>query len=200
MNKVLFLGNSPAINDIDFDRIDPNITIVGTNRAWLKVIPDYLFFHDVKIFKELDANPDRFNELKHKCKFISSDWLTTQCNKLKTTVPAYTKVYPRPDRHKFVDCVTTAMEIYDRRISKTKNVYYIAGVSLTWSEPSHFWKKDQLNGIGNDLDENWYEPRFKKIYANIENLKRKRFNIISVSPKSRINKTLKYEHISNLYS
>ena len=48
-------------------------------------LPDYLFFHDIKIFKELDANPYRFKELKHKCKFISSDWLGTQCKKQKIT-------------------------------------------------------------------------------------------------------------------
>tara|TARA_R110002074_G_scaffold219649_2_gene390307 strand:+ start:1262 stop:1864 length:603 start_codon:yes stop_codon:yes gene_type:complete len=200
VNKVLFLGNSPAINDIDFDRIDPNVTIVGTNRAWLKVIPDYLFFHDIKIFKELDASPDRFKELKHKCKFISSDWLGTQCKKQKITGPAYVKVYPRPNRYKFVDCVTTAMEIYDRYISKTKNTYYVAGVSLAWSEPSHFWKVRPADNIGNGLNEKWYEPRFKKTYANFEDLKRKGFDIISVSPGSKINKIFRYEHVANLYS
>lgn len=200
MNKVLFLGNAPSINNIEFNRLDPNITIIGTNRAWLKVIPNYLFFHDIKIFKELESNRDEFSKLKGKCKFISSDWLRTVCHKQKISAPSYTRIYPRVNRYKFVDCVTTAMEIHKKYIAKGKTTYYIGGVSLKWSEPSHFWKVNQSHGIGNGLDEKWYEPRFKKTYHNFEDLKRKGFNIISVSPDSRINKIFRYEHVSNLYT
>ena len=52
MNKVLIIGNDPTINQIDFSRLDPNVITVGTNRAWLKLIPNYLFFHDIKILDE----------------------------------------------------------------------------------------------------------------------------------------------------
>jgi len=201
MNKILVIGNDSSINDIDFSQIDSKVITIGTNRAWLKLIPNYLFFHDVKIFQELNNDIESLNELKHNCKFISSDWLKTRCTKEKVTPPAYTTIYNRPNRYKFVDCVTNAIEIYDRYISNTsENTYYVAGVSLTWKTPSHFWKKEQVNGIGNTLGPAWYEPRFKRIYENFEDLRRKKFNIISVSPGSKINKLLRYEHIGNLYS
>jgi hypothetical protein len=201
-NKILVIGNDPTVNEIDFSKINDEVITLGTNRIWLKLTPDFLFFHDVKIFKEIENNEESFIDLKKNTNIITSDWLKINCRKSKVQFPNYAKLYHRPDRHKFVDCVSTSIEIMDRYIlSKRRPVtYYVAGVSLKWSNPSHFWKTHRKNGIGNNGNRSWYEPRFNRMYRNFEMLKKKGFNIISVTPGSRLNKLFRYESIGNLYS
>jgi hypothetical protein len=199
-NIVLVIGNDPSINEIDFSRLRTEVITLGTNRSWLKHIPDYHFFHDVKIFQELDKNPECLSKLKENSHIITSDWLKICCNKNRVPFPSYAKKYNRPDRYKFVDCVTTAIEILDRYVYKRKMKYYIAGVSLTWKDPSHFWKTDIEKGIGNSKGPAWYIPRFNRAYDNFVKLKGKRFDIVSVTEDSRLNKIFRYESIGNLYS
>lgn len=199
-NKVLLIGNDPNINNIDFSKIDPDVIKVGTNRAWLKVIPNYLFFHDPKIFLELDNNKDRLSELIKHTNIISSDWLNVNCSKLKIKPPEYTKIYARPNKKKYVDCVTTAIDILERnKFSKRNTIFYIAGVSLTWKTPSHFWKNNPINGIGNTNGKKWHEKRFDLTLQNFKILKSRGFNIVSMTPASKINKMFRYENVENLY-
>lgn len=199
-NKVLLIGNDPNVNNIDFSKIDPDVIKVGTNRAWLKVIPNYLFFHDPKIFLELDNNKDRLSELIKHTNIISSDWLNVNCSKLKIKPPEYTKIYNRPNKKKYVDCVTTAIDILERnKFSKRNTIFYIAGVSLTWKTPSHFWKNNPINGIGNTNGKKWHEKRFDLTLQNFKILKSRGFNIVSMTPASKINKMFRYENIENLY-
>ena len=201
MNKVLIIGNDPTINQIDFSRLDPNVITVGTNRAWLKLIPNYLFFHDIKILDELENNTKKLEDLKFHSNLIASDWLNPQCKKRNIQVPDYIKVYQRPDRTKYVDCVTTAIDILNRNVfSKNNTTYYIAGVSLKWQNPSHFWKLNPTPGIGNSNGPSWYNVRFDRTYRNFVNLKKGNIKMISVTPGSRINKLIRHENIANLYS
>jgi len=200
-NKVLLIGNDSNVNSIDFSKIQPNIIKVGTNRAWLKLIPNYLFFHDPKIFLELDNNQDRLSELKKHTRIISSDWLQTGCSKINIKPPGYTTIYSRPNKKKYVDCVTTAIDILDRHILNKRNTtFYIAGVSLIWKNPSHFWKKNPIDGIGNSNDKKWHEKRFKLTLENFKHLKDRGFDIVSSTPCSKINSLFRYEHIENLYN
>ena len=199
-NKLLLIGNDPTIEYIDFPRIQKDIITVGTNRAWLKTIPNYLFFHDQKIFQELDENVNRLNQLKAHTKIISSDWLEINCKRTGLQVPNYTTIYERPNKTKYVDCVTTAIDILERdKFKKRDTIFYVAGVSLTWKTPSHFWKKNPIEGIGNTNDRDWHNKRFQMTFTNFENLKKRGFNIVSVTPDSKINKIFRYENIGNLY-
>lgn len=201
MNKVLIIGNDPTINQIDFARLDPAVITVGTNRAWLKLLPNYLFFHDFKILDELENNTKKLEDLKFHSKLIASDWLNPQCKKRNIQVPNYIKVYQRPDRTKYVDCVTTAIDILNRNVfAKNNTTYYIAGVSLKWQNPSHFWKLNPTPGIGNSKGPDWYNVRFDRTYRNFVNLKKGNTKMISVTPGSRINKLIRHENIANLYS
>jgi len=201
MNKVLIIGNDPTVDQIDFVRLNPNLITVGTNRAWLKLIPNYFFFHDPKIFQELESFPKKLEDLKFHSNVISSDWLAIQCSKLKIERPDWVKYYRRPDRYKYVDCVTTAIDILNRHVfNKRDTTYYVAGVSLRWQNPSHFWKKNPIDGIGNKNDQAWYNPRFDRTYKNFKTLKDSNTKIISVTPDSKINKLFRYENVANLYS
>jgi len=200
MKKILIIGNDPSIDQIDFTRLDPNIITVGTNRAWMKLLPNYLFFHDPKIFQELEQNPKRLADLISHSNIIASDWLKHTCRNAKVKVPNYLKVYERPNKRKYVDCVTTAMDILDRKLFlKRDTIYYIAGVSLTWKSPSHFWKKNPIEGIGNKNDKVWYDKRFGLTYDNFIDLKNRGFKMVSVTPDSKLNKLLCHENIGNLY-
>jgi len=200
MKKILIIGNDPSIDQIDFTRLDPSIITVGTNRAWMKLLPNYLFFHDPKIFQELEKNPKRLADLKSHSNIIASDWLKQTCRNAKVKVPDYLQTYQRPNKRKYVDCVTTVMDILDRNLfSKRDVVFYIAGVSLTWKSPSHFWKKNPIEGIGNKNDKVWYDKRFDLTYKNFLDLKGRGFKMVSVTPDSRLNKLLRYENIGNLY-
>jgi len=200
MKKILIIGNDPSIDQIDFTRLDPNIITVGTNRAWMKLLPNYLFFHDPKIFQELEQDSKRLEDLKSHSKIIASDWLKQTCRNTKVKVPDYLQIYQRPNKRKYVDCVTTVMDILDRNLfSKRDVIFYIAGVSLTWKSPSHFWKKNPIEGIGNKNDKVWYDKRFDLTYKNFLDLKDRGFKMVSVTPDSKLNKLLRYENIGNLY-
>jgi hypothetical protein len=197
--RVLVLGNDPQINEIDFSRLPRDIVTLGVNRIWLKHIPRLFFFNDVEILKELERQPEVVKALSSMSNCFSSDWLTQPKSKA-IQVPNWVKVYPRPNKHAFPDSVTTAISIFRTHILKgAPAVYYIAGVSLKWSEPSHFWKQTDHISL-NQHDENWYLPRFERILENFKNLSLPRHSIVSVHPDSLLNKYYRYEGIENLYS
>lgn len=195
--KILVLGNSPQINRIDFSRLDPSVETLGVNRIFLAHIPTYFFFHDIEIARELEVQPQYLDPLKERSKIFSSEWLTRE----KKRIPDWTKVYFRSHLQKsyFPDSVTTAIRLLsDNIIDHTKYVFYIAGVSLTWNNPSHFWK--ELNYVSlNRGDAVWYNPRFAKILDNFKYLKNINYNLVSVTPNSQLNKFIRQESIENLY-
>ena len=196
--KILILGNDPQINTIKFDRLDKSIETLGVNRIFLAHIPTYFFFHDPEIAKELDLQPEYLDQLKAKSKIFSSDWL----NRGKRKAPNWTEVVNRSHlyKHSFPDSATTSIRLLsDKFIDHTKYVFYIAGTSLTWNNPSHFWKELNYPAL-NLLDNGWYNPRFAKILENFRRLKNTRFDLVSVTPNSQLNKFLRYESIGNLYT
>jgi len=197
--RVLVLGNDPQINEIEFDRLAPDVITLGVNRIWLKHIPNYLFFNDWVIIDELTANPEILQAITQKTQVFSSDWLVQSDKRRLASVPSWVKVYFRDNVFVFPDSVTASLRLFTRYIMpKQKCCFYIAGVSLTWTEPSHFWK--ELNYPGqNTHGEEWYRSRFLKMEHNFIALKNSGNPIISVNPESRLNKFLRYENIGNLY-
>lgn len=197
--KVLVLGNDPQINEIDFSRLPKDVVTLGVNRIWLKHIPNYFFFHDFDILRELERYPEESKALRTYAKPFSSDWL--HFSKPATgSIPNWVKVYPRSNKSRFPDSVTTAISIFKERVmSGVPVTYYIAGVSLMWSEPSHFWKDTSHLSL-NRHGEKWYAPRFERIIENFKRLSVLRNRIVSVHPNSMLNKYYRYEGIENLYS
>ena len=201
-NRVLVLGNGPQINDIDFNRLDPDIVTIGVNRIWLKYIPDYFYFHDYPILRELN---DRNNEIT-KIKLVdssecySSEWLKRS---IQGPIPSWLRLYPMQNRSAFPDSITNACLIYRnnqiRRSSHSDLIFYFAGVNLNWTNPSHFWKRDNFQS-SNKLGRKHYELRFDKIFDNFKYMRDQNINMVSVTPGSRLNKIMRYENIGNLYS
>jgi hypothetical protein len=196
--KILVLGNGVSINDIDFSRLDPSIQTFGVNRIWLKHYPNYFFFQDADIIKELNVDIVSRSKLIAKSQCFSSDW----ANNSVMNFPHWLRKYPRANRRKFPDSITTGMQILMTNILKGKPsdyVFYMAGISLKWEEPSHFWKVGEYDSL-NNKDKDWYDIRFSKMFKNFRDIKSIGYNMISVTPNSMLNKMVRSESISNLYT
>lgn len=195
--KVLVLGNGPQISDIEFDRIPSDIITLGVNRIWIKYYPDFLFFHDLNILNELNQNEESKKNLISKSKCITSDWF----DRHNIDCPNWITKHSRLDRKAFPDSVCTSIRILTSKILKknpSQIEFYIAGVNLKWMDPSHFWKEYEFNSLHN-ASKPWYDSRFQKMLYNFKNLQRLGFNLISVTPDSLLNKTMRSINISNLY-
>jgi hypothetical protein len=202
LNKILVLGNSPHINEIDFDLIDPRIKTIGVNRIWLKHYPNYFFFNDVPILNELDLPEHKISKIKLIQNSIcySSQWIRKSPG---ISIPNWVRIYPISDRTFFPDSVSNSIKIFKDQIIRGSSisdyVFYIAGVNLNWSDPSHFWKTMGYPSRGNHNNQVWYERRFNAMLSNFIKLKDSGVNMVSVTPGSRLNKIMRYENISNLY-
>lgn len=195
--KILVLGNGTSINDIDFSRLDPKIQTFGVNRIWLKHYPTYYFFHDFDILDELEIDHVHRAKLIANSTCYSSDWL----NKDERSTPHWLRKYPRKSRRQFPDSVSTGLGILGLKILPGKlsdYTFYMAGINLKWSNPSHFWKTMDHNAL-NKHDSSWYRPRFIKMFSNFRDLKTTGYNMISVTPNSMLNKMMRYENVANLY-
>jgi len=196
--RILVLGNDPQINEIAFSRLDPEIKTLGVNRIWLKHIPNYFFFNDREILRELAKLPDAVRALSSKSQCFSSDWLLHPRSQ-QLAVPNWLKVYNRQKKNSFPDSVTTAMALFRTQYLKGIDVtFYVAGVSLRWSNPSHFWKELDYSAL-NQHGQEWYDRRFKLVLENFKKLPIPREKIVSVHPESLLNKYYRYEGIENLY-
>jgi hypothetical protein len=195
-NKILVLGNGPQINDISFDLLDTRIKTFGVNRIWLKHYPDYFFFQDPPIIRELELNPIHRAKLIGKSQCFSSDWLRKHCD----YIPKWVTTYERSDKGKFPDSVSIGLKMLTEKyqIDRSKTTFYIAGVNLKWTEPSHFWKELSYSS-SNKYGKGWYCMRFNKMFDNFKNLQSLGFNMVSVTPESMLNKIMRYENIENLY-
>jgi hypothetical protein len=194
--KVLVLGNDPQINTIDFDRLKPEVITLGVNRIWLKHIPDYLFFNDIQILTEIERHPEIMAQLQSNTKCFSSDWIR---HKLKRTIPQWIEIHRRTNAISFPDSVSTAINIFSSNFLTDKRVtYYLAGVSLKWTNPSHFWKEMEYESL-NKHGQDWYTTRFVKMSENFRKIKARGIRVISVNPNSNLNKMFRYESIDNLY-
>ena len=196
--KILVLGNDPQINEIQFSRLLPDIETFGVNRIFLAHTPDYFFFQDPEIFKELDKQPQYLDALTAKSKIFTSDWFIRNGR----SSPPWAKVISRSHQilQLFPDSVTTGIRLLsDNFIDRSKYTFYVAGVGLNWSEPSHFWKQLNYPGL-NTNGKSWYDKRFIRIIDNFKRLKSLNFEIVSVHPHSQLNRYFRYESIGNLYS
>ena len=127
--KILVLGNDPQINQIDFGRLDPSVITLGVNRIWLKHIPNFFFFNDFEILKELEMQPEVVKALVLKSQCFSSDWLN-KSGKIKN-LPDWVKVYNQHNKKSLPDSVTTAISIFKSRYLNYRTAtFYVAGVSL----------------------------------------------------------------------
>jgi len=196
-NKVLILGNGPDINNIEFNRLPKIIKTAGVNRIWLKHFPKYYFYHDADIMKEIDRDIVLRSQLIAKSVCYTSDWLHTQTS----NIPNYLKVINRSNPSIFVDSVNTFMRILinDNVFNTNDTIFYIAGVPLNWTNPSHFWKDLKYHSL-NKKDKIWYDARFTRMLSNFKNLKKLGYNMVSVTPNSKLNKIMRYEGIGNLYT
>lgn len=194
--KVLVLGNSPQINQIEFNLLHDDVITLGINRIWLKYIPNYFFFHDLIISNELQASPEDLAKLIQHSTIFSSDWIKKNN---KNVIPKWTKVYSRPKARQFPDSASLSIQLFSKNIMPDSNItFYIAGVPLCWQEPSHFWKELEFsaNSVG---DKSWYDVRFPLMLQNFKSLKSSGYDIVSVTPNSALNKIFRYESIGNLY-
>jgi hypothetical protein len=197
--RILVLGNDPQINSIKFDRLAKDVVTIGVNRIWLKHIPNFYFFHDYDILSELMLDQERLLALQMGAKCFSSDWLAYQARKASGRIPGWIRVHARNTKSTFPDSVSTAMRLFIQHyLTSTSRTFYIAGVSLKWKEPSHFWKVDEYQSR-NDKDVDWYLPRFDKMLENFKSLKSTGTQIVSVNPDSRLNGLFRYEGIDSLY-
>lgn len=197
--RILVLGNDPQINTIRFDRLAKDVVTLGVNRIWLKHIPSFYFFHDYDILSELMLNQERLVTLQTGSKCFSSDWLVHQAKRIGRRVPGWIRVHARNTKSAFPDSVSTAMRLFIQHyLNSTPKTFYIAGVSLKWKEPSHFWKVGEHESL-NDKDLDWYLPRFDKMLDNFKSLKSVGTQIVSVNPDSRLNGVFRYEGIDSLY-
>lgn len=197
--KVLVLGNDPQINSIEFEKLDPSIITLGINRIWLKYIPNYFFFSDLVISNELSRYPETLAKLKQHSTIFSSDWIGKGKKSNDAAIPKWTKVYPRKNKKNFPDSVTNSIELFrDIRNQQEQYTFYLAGISLTWQEPSHFWKDASHTSV-NTVGQDWYTPRFEAMLTNFKRLKTHNYDIVSVTPNSKLNKIFRYENIGNLY-
>jgi len=196
--KVLVLGNDPQINSIDFDRLDPSIITLGVNRIWLKYLPNYFFFHDWDIVTELNNKPETLAKLITTSKIFSSDWYRYY----KKPIPTWVDLKERPNAQKraFPDSITTSMWIFKNYYTQHLSCeYYIAGVSLKWQEPSHFWKTEPNYISKNKFGERWYSSRFLKTLNNFKTLHSSGYKMISVNENSLLNKIMRYQSMDTLY-
>jgi len=192
------LGNGTSINDIDFSKLDPSVITFGVNRIWLKHNPTYYFFHDLDILRELETNHVAKSKLVANSICYSSDWI----NRSLSSTPHWLRKYTRKNRRQFPDSVTTGLHILGSQILHGKigdYTFYMAGINLKWSDPSHFWKTMEYYSL-NTNDHKWYHPRFLKMFENFRDLKSTGYNMISVTPNSMLNKMMRYENVANLYT
>lgn len=192
---VLVLGNSPQINNIDFNLIRRDIITLGVNRIWLKFVPNFLFFHDVELIREIKDHPEiDFSNTT----LIVSDWLKDSTQDIDSRFKEVLK-FDRKDKRAFPDSVSTAIQIFATDIMPEKKLhFYVAGVLLKWNEPSHFWKSLKHKSSNNHSRE-WYSNRFPMMFRNFQSLIMLGYVISSVTPNSTLNRICKSYDITHLY-
>ena len=199
-HKVLILGNSNQINDINFNKLDGKITTIGVNRIWYKYSPNYLVFSDTEIYKELKEQK-AFDKLKD-TNIIVSEWIKRKGNAkiaqeiLNDKRIRMYKIFPHL---KFPDSVCSAIHIYHNFLRKDTRVrYYIAGVDLYYNQSkNHFWTGEYKTN--NKHGKDWYEPRFKRMLENYTKFKQDGLDIVSVNPHSELNRLFPKKDIKELY-
>lgn len=191
--KLLVLGNSPQINDIQFEILHPSVITFGVNRIWLKFFPTYFYFHDIAILRELERDLIQKSKLVSSSECFTSDYLNLKSKLI------WLKIHNRINRNSYPDSITTGLQIlFNKYLDRSEFTIYVAGVTLNWSDPSHFWKQSGYVTSHNPT-EHWYAPRFERMFDNWKKLKDLGYNVVSVTPGSKLNKLFRSESIENIY-
>lgn len=208
-SRFMVIGNDSTVNSIDFNKLKrtKNLITIGVNRIWHKFMPNILFFVDAEIVQEImevyddcDLNCYPINlDRMCRCRLKDCEFMTVRRKCIK--YPAIMK-FLSTVKTNFIECKTSnsvfgVLEYICH--NSIKSTIYIAGVSLKWSKDHHFWKNEKRYNIYNDKGAQWYNPRFKKALDNIVRLHWQFKNLISVNPKSALNKHIPYFNIELLY-
>lgn len=206
-NNFLVFGNDPFINQMDFSMVKEckNTTTVGVNRIWHRFLPDIFFFIDPEIITELmnAIVPCSKNKKCHPSQIC-------RCNLKKkiifTSGKRFSHKFSKEIRFmstigvKIADCKTSNSVVsvlyYLFNMFPNAN-YFLAGVSLKWSDKHHFWKKTKE--ILNDKGKTWYEPRFNKALNEIYNLHKSGLKLASLQPDSMVNHFCQYIELNHFF-
>jgi hypothetical protein len=204
--NIIVVGNDKYADQFDYQKIknsSQNPDLVGVNRMFYIYNPDYLFFHDLDVLREMIDYPINFNEYN----LISTDWLKQGLENKSTLLQnkvheleqsGILNVYKRTV-HKFPDSVTNAIRIASNYLYPDYDLhFYVVAVSLKWDNTrSHFWR-GKYNTY-NNKHRKWYEARFKNMFRNFQALKKEKYNIYNCTPNSRLNDLFKFKRIEKFY-
>ena len=209
MKRILILGNDNSINNIDFDKVkSSSIITAGVNRIHFKYMPNYFFFIDITILKELMQADVRRPK---KSKWISCQYIRRFIEREKVNGSIYillnsylsdnqVRVFPNPKTISGISSVSWLIATLKEYIyPKDEVVFYIAGVSLKYNKDKHhFWCNDEMiNRITTDYDDEWYKIRFNRQYKHFVGLIKK-YNVISVTKGSRLNELVPYRDLNDI--
>jgi hypothetical protein len=159
MKHILLFGNGPEINNIDFESLDyvrngnSDIVTAGVNRIWRRYMPDYFFFIDGDIVRELIAKSVQRPEGSE---WFSSDFLFK--NEGRPGTPDETEQFyeyfqtnsihllPRPWQHtrRLNSMLWSIIYLNKFIFFKEKCRFYLFATPLRIVEKDdhHFWAKD----------------------------------------------------------
>ena len=199
--NILILGNSSDINDFNFDLLknkDSNLIVAGVNRIWFKYIPDYLYFSDHLILKELEQS----NNIVNDTNIITTSYIYRRNiyydnNTLIKTLQKYNiNVYPKING--YCDSVSWLIQVLNNYIFKNyKCTFYVFGVTLNIE--NLYYKKHFYKGFIK-LDVQHYDRLFKRAIDNFKKLKQEKYNIISLTPQSKLNNYFNYMDLDKFYN
>ena len=195
---IIIFGNDNSINDFDFEYLKRlnDVVSIGINRVWMKTSElDYLFFLDSPILEELDEYKIKLT----KTKLYTTNYLRRSITKSKKTnllktfsIHCYSKRIIRIGRtpNSVIQCV----QLFNDHVFKEYECcFYVYGVSLDSSIP-HFWWENK--NIKNKTSEKWNEKRFNFNLESFKILKKKHYNIISLSKNSRLNQIFDFVDVN----
>jgi hypothetical protein len=196
--KILIIGNDHNVNNIKFSKIKKKkkLVTIGLNRIWYKFIPDYIYFSDSIILREIIQYPDIMN----KCKFI-----TLKKNYIKGRNHIIDKLYDDgklilyPKLMKLKYSGLNIIRIADKYLFPNhKCIFYLAAMSLKYNPIlNHFWENDKkFKRLIKDrhLTRNWHEVRLRQQFRLFVNIK-DQYSLVSVTPNSLLNTIIPYIHI-----
>ena len=197
---ILILGNSSDINDFNFDLLKnkrSNLIVAGVNRIWLKYIPDFLYFSDHIILKELEQSTNIVNNTNIlTTSYIYRGNIYYNNNDLINTLKQY-KVSVFPKINGYCDSVSWLIRLLKYNIYKNYDcTFYVFGVTLNIQnlyQKKHFYKGFINLNIQN------YDRLFKRAMNNFLQLKKEKTNIISLTPNSKLNNHFNYIELNDFY-
>lgn len=193
MNFLIF-GTGADINNIDFSRLRKDFIIVGVNRIFEKIIPDYYYVYDLKTLisyipntiKTIYTHPAKLKECFDNNLNYNFNYVTYYD---KDYMPSY--VYEGGH----FDCGHGSVNYLLRMLNNylfegQKNTYYLAGVPLLEGMGHFYQDVEATTSVQIALD---------RFFNDFLRLKRLGYNIKSVMENSRLNEIFPVEDINIIY-